>query len=221
EWRGDLTVGGTSAAPAVTGRLQSTRGTVSLLGTDFTFDHGIIYFTGTAQPNFDIGANAAASGITATVSVTGTPDHPKLALSSVPALPQDEVLSHVMFGSSKSQLSPAQGLQLASAVATLTQGGPSMLDRLRNVTGLDRLAVGQSSQSTANTGQGGSSVSSGTSISGGKYVAPGVFVGAEQRFGGGTRARVEVQIAPSISATATAGTAGSGSSIGVQYQRDY
>jgi translocation and assembly module TamB len=223
EWKADIAVGGTSASPSVTGQLNSLNGTYSLLGTDFTISRGNVYFAGPPEPSFDIEAQAATSSITATIDITGTPKQPKLALSSVPALPQDEVLSQVMFGSSTTQLTPAQGLELAQAAAGLAGGGgPGVLDRLRAATGLDRLSVGKSSAAQqANSAQSGG-VASGTSVSGGKYVAPGVYVGAEQSLGGGTRARVEVMLTPHITATATTGAGGSqGSSLGVQYQLDY
>jgi translocation and assembly module TamB len=223
EWKGDIAIAGTSADPAITGQLQSVNGTYSILGKDFTFSRGLVFFTGSMTPSFDIEAQAVTSDVTAIVDLRGTPDKPSITLSSTPALPQDEVLSRVMFGSGTTQLSPAQGLQLAQAAASLAGGGPSMIDRLRGFTGLDRLSLGSAAPAPGSTSsQGGSGVASGTTVSGGRYVAPGVYVGAEQGLGGSTRAKVEVNITPHVTVNAAAGAGGNGgSSVGVQYQRDY
>ncbi len=88
EWKGDLTVAGTSAMPLVTGQLSSITGTFSVLGKDFTIQRGLVYFTGSTDPSFDIQAQAQTSDVTATVSVQGTPEKPTLTLSSTPSLPQ-------------------------------------------------------------------------------------------------------------------------------------
>jgi len=223
EWKGDIAVKGTSAQPILIGQLNTITGTFSILGTDFTISPGTIYFTGSSDPTFNIQAQAQTADVTATITVQGTPEKPTLTLSSTPALPQDEILSRVMFGSGMGQLSPAQGLELAQAVATLSgNGGPGVLDRLRNFTGLDRLSIGQ--DATAGQ-QGGGGVASGTTLSGGKYVSPGVYVGVAQGLGGSTQAQVKVNVTSHVTVNAIAGAGGSstsaGSSLGVQYQLDY
>ena len=174
EWKGDLAVAGTSAAPRVTGELQTISGTFSVLGKDFTIQRGVVDFVGSTTPTFDIQAQAQASDVTALVELQGTPDAPKLTLSSTPALPQDEVLSRVMFGSGTSQLTPVQGLQIAAAAASLAGGGgPGVLDRLRNYTGLDRLSLGSDNTNGSSQTQGSGSRLSGTSISGGQICGAG------------------------------------------------
>jgi translocation and assembly module TamB len=215
EWRGDLDITGTSADPRIVGEFDNVNGTFDILGKSFVLEHGTLRFGGGPLPQLDILAQVQAADITAEILVQGSPTKPSLTLTSVPSLPQDEVLSRIMFGSGVGQITPAQGLQLAQAAATLAGGGPSMLDRLRNATGLDRLSVG------SDPTQAGSGVT-GTTISGGKYVAPGVFVGVDQGVSGtSTKAKVEVEITPHITANATAGAGSEGSSVGVQYKLDY
>jgi translocation and assembly module TamB len=220
EWKGDLHIHGTTAAPAIAGEFDAVNGTFSVLGKTFTIQRGVISFPGSAVPQLDILAQAQTASITAQVLLTGPPDQPKLTLSSVPALPQDEILSQVMFGTGAGQITPAQGLQIASAAATLAGGGPGVLDRLRDYTGLDRLSVGDNT-TNATTAQ--SSTSSGSMVSGGKYVAPGIFVGVDQGVSGGTstRAKVEITLTPHITVDATAGAGDASSSLGVQYKLDY
>jgi translocation and assembly module TamB len=178
-------------------------------------EQGALRFDGGLLPYVDLTAQVQAADVTAEITVQGPPTKPEIKLTSTPNLPQDEILSRVMFGTGVGQITPAQGLQLAQAAATLAGGGPSVLDRLRNFTGLDRLSVGDAPSTPGGT-------ATGTTVSGGKYVAPGVFVGADQGLSGtSTRAKVEVEITPNITVKATAGAATDASSLGVQYKLDY
>ncbi|GGF07103.1 translocation/assembly module TamB [Aliidongia dinghuensis] len=225
EWRGKLHVGGTSAAPVVTGQFEVANGTFAVLSHTFTIQRGIVGFAGSTNPELDLLATAKTADITANVLLQGSPTSPTLKLTSTPELPQDEVLSRVLFGTSVGQVSAVQGLQLAAAAASLASGGgPGVLDRVRNATGLDRLTLNSDNTSTSS----GSSSSSqkgalgGASVSGGKYVAPGVFVGVDQGAGAGsTKARVEVEIVPRVTVDATVGTGSESTSMGVNYKFDY
>ncbi|HVJ53921.1 MAG TPA: translocation/assembly module TamB domain-containing protein [Aliidongia sp.] len=213
EWKGDLDVTGTVAYPEIVGQFQAVNGDFALLGTDFIIQRGVLTFTGGTMPVLDMLAQAQTADITAQVLLQGLPTAPTVKLTSQPELPQDEVLSRVLFGAGVGQITPAQGLELAQAAASLAGGGPGLLDRLRTATGLDRLSVGQ---------QAGATGTAATTVSGGKYVVPGVFVGVDQGVSAtSTRAKIEVTITPHISANATAAAAASGSSLGVQYKLDY
>jgi translocation and assembly module TamB len=145
EWRGRLTVTGTSAAPQLTGRLEVVRGTYDFLGKSATLTRGTITFVGGQQidPVIDIEARITANDVVGIVQLSGTARQPKIALSSQPDLPQDEILSRVLFGTSISQVNAAQGIEIAAAAASLaTGGGPGVLDRIRQGLGLDRLSLG-------------------------------------------------------------------------------
>ncbi len=146
EWRGHLVVSGTAAAPSINGRLEVARGTFDLLSKTFVLNGGTITFLGgrTIDPTIDIQATAQSSDITAIVTLTGTAKQPTIKLSSTPPLPNDEILSRLLFGTSMSQIGPAQGVEIASAAASLTGGGNALdvLGKLRRGLGLDRLALG-------------------------------------------------------------------------------
>lgn len=224
EWRSHIDIGGTSAGPVLVGQLSVVNGSMSLLGQTFNIDKGIVRFAGGQRidPALDVQASASASSITALVNVTGTANAPKIALSSQPALPKDEILARVLFGENAGQLTPSQGIQLAAAAAQLAQGGPGVLDRVRSSIGLDRLDLGNSSNSGATTGSsnGQGTATGGTTVTGGKYVANGVFVGVSQGLKGDSQARVEVEVIPNVSVTSTFGTT-SGSGLGAKYSIDY
>ena len=126
EWRGKLTITGTSAAPAISGSLEQIKGSVDLLGKTFTITRGRITFDGSAKldPVLDIMAEASTADITAQVNISGGASAPKVTLSSTPPVPQDEILSRVLFNRGVGQLSAGEGLQLAAAAGTLAGGGP-------------------------------------------------------------------------------------------------
>ncbi len=220
EWRGHVDIGGTTAGPVLAGQLSVNNGTVDLLGQNFNIDRGVITFDGgkVIDPVLDVQASVTASSVTAQVNLSGTANSPKVALTSTPALPQDEILSRVLFGSNVGSLTPSQGLQLAAAAAQLAQGGPGIMDRVRSAVGLDRLDLSSGGGSNPNGTQG---ADKGTTVSGGKYIANGVFVGVAQGVGANSsQAKVEVEITPNISVNSTFGTA-SGSGFGAKYSVDY
>src|SRR5262249_40738140 len=73
EWRGKLTITGTSANPVINGSLEQIRGSVDLLGKAFTITRGAITFDGGPKldPVLDIIAEASAADITAQVNISG------------------------------------------------------------------------------------------------------------------------------------------------------
>jgi translocation and assembly module TamB len=61
--------------------------------------------------------------VTVNVNVSGRAFNPQITFSSVPGLPQDEILSRVLFGSSISSISTLQAVQLASSLNSLRGSG--------------------------------------------------------------------------------------------------
>jgi translocation and assembly module TamB len=230
ELAGTLNVAGTAASPAVSGGFQMRRGDFSLAGTTLNFSKGDVSFNGTGiggkiDPTLNFEADSTQGGITATLKVTGYADAPKIALSSVPDLPQDEVLAHLLFGTSVKQLSTLQIAEIGAALAELsgaTGGGGSPLGAIRKGLGLDRLNVG------------GGTNGAGATVEAGRYIANGVYVGAKQSAGGagGTQAQVQVDLTRHLKLQTTLGTGGGtaqgatpdndpGSSVGLSYQFEY
>lgn len=216
EWRGAVHVGGTTAAPQITGKLETVRGDFSLLGKRFTLGDSTITFIGGEKidPQLGINAQHQTAAILALATITGTVSDPTIKLSSQPEMPQDEVLSRVLFGRSVTEMTPAQGLQLAQAAATLAGGGgPGILDRVRAATGLDRLDISSREPSAA----GGPS---GTTVTAGEYVSDRVFVGVEQGLkSDSTRPKVEVEITPNVTVESSVGSSSAG--LGVNWKWDY
>jgi translocation and assembly module TamB len=121
----DAHVGGTVAAPDLAGVARVVRGDYEFAGKRFEFDEtGVIRLGSRAELiRLNLTARREDPALTAVVRIEGTAARPEITLSSMPVLPQDEVLSQVLFGRSASQLSPLEAAQLASAVTALATGG--------------------------------------------------------------------------------------------------
>ena len=117
EWRADLALSGTLDAPRILGRAEVVRGGYEFAGKRFELQRGIIRFQGAFPPDpvVDIVANANIQAIAATITVTGTAQRPEISFASTPALPQDELLSRLLFGTSITNLSAPEALQRCSS----------------------------------------------------------------------------------------------------------
>jgi len=224
ELGGRIQVGGTASAPQLTGGLQMRYGTLSVVGTTLTFSSGTIDFTGASlsNPSINLVATSTTSTTVATLTVSGSAQDPKITLSSVPQLPQDEILAALLFQQSTSSLSPFQIAEIGAALASfsgVTSGIGNPLDNMRKSLGLDRLGVG-------------SSASGAPTVQAGRYVARGVYVGAQQSAtGSGTQAIVQIDLAKGLRLETTAGTGsttatgassgGNAASVGLTYQFQY
>jgi len=217
ELGGELRVKGTSTAPQVSGGFDMRRGTISVAGTTLTFTRGKVGFDGTGvtgkiDPTLDFTADSTAGAVTATLGIGGYASAPKIKLSSVPELPQDEVLAYLLFKRSAKDLGPFQLAEIAAAVAGLTGvgGGTNPLESVRKGLGLDRLSVGGGASGSA------------PSVEAGRYVGNGVYVGAKQgTTGGQTQATVQIDITKGLKAQTDVGTGKGGNSVGLSYQFEY
>jgi translocation and assembly module TamB len=215
ELGGKMHVGGTAADPRPTGGFQMRRGTFSLAGVTLTFASGEVTFNGASKidPTLNFVANSSTASTTATLTIGGYASAPKITLSSVPDLPQDEVLAYLLFRTSASSLSPLQLAEIAGALAQIsgvTGGGIDPLAKARAALGLDQLNVGSNSNGSP-------------TLEAGRYVAKGVYVGAKQGVGGnaGTQATVQIDITKGLKLETDAGSGAGSNSVGLTYQFEY
>jgi translocation and assembly module TamB len=213
-WTTDLQVGGVADAPRFTGRADLLRGDYDFAGRNFRLDHGIIRFRGESPPDpqLDIRAEAQVQGLDARVLVQGTGLKPEITFASSPALPQDELLSRILFGTSITNLSAPEALQLASAVAALQSGSGSLdpINALRRAVGLDRLRVVPGDVATGQK----------TSIAAGKYVTRKLFAEVITDGQGYSATRLEYQMTRWLSLLSTVSTIGR-TSASVRVSKDY
>jgi translocation and assembly module TamB len=214
EWSADLQIAGVPANPRITGRANLIRGDYEFAGREFELDRGVIRFSGEtpANPALDIEANADATGLNASIRVTGTALKPEIGFSSTPALPQDELLSRLLFGTSITNLSAPEALQLAAAVAALRSGdgGLNPINAVRRAAGLDRLRI---LPADPQTGQG-------TSVAAGKYVTRRLYAEIVTDGQGYSATRLEFQVTRWLSILSSISTLGR-QSANVRVSRDY
>ncbi|WP_294196359.1 translocation/assembly module TamB [uncultured Sphingomonas sp.] len=214
EWTTDVRIAGTPTNPAITGRADLVRGDYEFAGREFELSRGIIRFAGEvpANPALDIEAAANTTGLNATIRVTGVAQKPEISFASTPALPQDELLSRLLFGTSITNLSAPEALQLAAAVAALQGGGNGLnpINAVRRAAGLDRLRI---LPADPQTGQG-------TSIAAGKYVTRRLYAEIITDGAGYSATRVEFQVTRWLSLLSSISTLGRQSG-NVRVSRDY
>ncbi|MDR3530727.1 MAG: translocation/assembly module TamB domain-containing protein [Rhodopila sp.] len=223
ELGGTIHIRGTTAKPIPDGGLHLRRGTLSVVGSTLNFTEGTIDFSGAgiSDPSVHFVATSTTATIVATLTVSGSAKDPKITLSSVPDLPQDEILSQLLFNTSTSKLSPFQLAEIAAALASFSgaTSGFDPLESLRNTFGLDRLSIGSNSAGNP-------------TLEAGRYLARGVYLGAKQSAsGGGTQATVQVDLAKGLKLETTAGSGSSSAtgstssadaaSVGLTYQFEY
>ena len=213
-WTTDIDVGGYADAPRFTGRADLIQGDYDFAGRNFKLDRGTIRFRGESPPDplLDIRAEAQLQGLDANVRVTGTGLKPEITFASTPALPQDELLSRILFGTSITNLSAPEALQLASAVAALQSGSGSLdpINALRRAVGLDRLRIVPADVATGQK----------TAVAAGKYITRKLFVEVVTDGQGYSATRAEYQITRWLSILSTISTVGR-SNAAVRISKDY
>jgi translocation and assembly module TamB len=213
ELGGAVHIGGTTDKPDVDGAFKLRHGALDIVGKRLEFKEGQLSFEGGEQidPYLDLTAETRATDITVTAKVEGPARMPRITLSSVPDMPEDEILARLLFGKSAGALSAFELLQLAQATADLAgvNTGPGILDKIRKSTGLDRLSLQETDPAA------------GPSLTAGRYVAPGVYVGVSQGAkSASSAATVEIEVTPNVKVESEVGAGGTGKA-GVNLEWDY
>ena len=216
EWSTDMRVAGTTGNPQVTGDLKVVRGTFSFAGKRLTLeDTSRITFAGPLlNPTLDITADTTANGVTAAINIGGTATHPQIGFTSTPSLPQDEVLSRLLFGTSVTSLTPAQALQLAAALNSLRgaggSGGFNPIGKLKGAAGLANLSILGSDTQAGH----------GTALSAGKYISNRVYVQVITDAKGFTQTQLTIGLSKALSLLSQAGGL-LGPSVSLRYSKQY
>ncbi|MDT7934369.1 MAG: translocation/assembly module TamB domain-containing protein [Sphingomonadaceae bacterium] len=226
EWQADVRAGGTAAAPTLRGDATAIRGTFDFAGRSFQINRGYIRFVGENPPNpqIDIEATANVTGLTANIQITGNAEQSIINFTSSPALPQEEVLARLLFGTSVTNLTATDAVQLAVALAQLRSGGGKGFNpvaSLKRATGLDRLGIGNVGGTTTTNANGTITTTKGnTGLMAGKYIARDVYIQLSTDAQGYTATQIRVALTRALSLLSTVQSQGS-QSFAVQLQRDY
>ncbi|WP_428152667.1 translocation/assembly module TamB domain-containing protein [Brevundimonas sp.] len=200
-------VRGTVSQPILTGGAAVVRGDYEFAGKRFVFDDrgSVSLSTDPARIRLNLSAVREDPALTATIRVTGTAARPEILLTSTPALPQDEILSQVLFGRSASQLSPFEAAQLAAGVASLAGGGGfDVIGNLRELAGLDRLSFGGEA--------------SALTVAGGRYITDDVYLEIIGGGEGGAAVNVEWQVRRNLAISSEFGGQGD-ATLSIRWRR--
>ncbi len=214
EFGGAIAVSGTAPSPQLNGTLESRRGRYEEFGKRFTLARANLRFQGNVPPSpyLDIEATTPAGDVTGSILLTGPVQSPSIKFASTPALPEDEVLSRILFGKDSSRISPYQAIQLAQAVRRFSgQGGGAGFDPLsmiRSATGLDDISV-ETDESGAAT------------VEAGKYLTDNVYLEfSKGKDEGSGAATIQIEVTPSINIESRMGQDAQGGG-GVFWKHDY
>lgn len=210
EWGGSLEISGTTDDPRIVGQLSALRGQLDIIGKTFVIKDSKITFAGGSPPDpmLDIKGIYTTTDLEVSAGFQGPASDPELVLSSNPSLPEDEILSQVLFGKSQGSLSAVEAVQLASALNELSGGGSGLdvVGSVRRFIGADVLQVGGGED--------------GPEVKVGKYLSEGVYVGTKAgATPGSSGVEVEIEVTPNISVTSESTEIDS--KAGVQYRLDY
>lgn len=212
-WGTEARLGGDLAQPRVTGEARLARGTFDFAGRSFDIRRGLVGFAGEPlDSSIAIEATATSEGFTALVRIDGTARRPELTFTSIPPLPEDEVLARLLFGSSVTDLSAPEALQLAAAVAGLRggTGGLDPLGRIQRASGIDRIRL---TGSDSETGMG-------TGIAIGERIGRNLYVEVATDTRGNALTRVELTLTRVLSLLAHVTTLGD-AGVNLRYGREY
>ncbi|MEI6486923.1 MAG: translocation/assembly module TamB domain-containing protein [Sphingomonadales bacterium] len=214
EWQADVRLRGGATTPELFGRIQLVRGDYDFAGKRFQLTRGDIRFLGGYPPDpvINVTAENSGNGFTACLTVEGTAQRPQIKFSSVPALPEDEVLSRVLFGSRVTDLSAPEAIQLAGALASLRSGGGGFnpIGAVSKGLGIDRLRILPADVATGRK----------TTVAGGKYIGRNVYVELASDAQGYNATSIEIGLTRTLSVLSQVATLG-GTSASVKWKRDY
>ena len=215
EWRGALRIRGSAEEPMITGSLSLVRGRFDFLGKEFTLTRGQIGFDGAVPPvpTLDMEAEARAPKLIARLHLLGPFSSPTITLTSEPPLPQEEILSQLLFGQSSAAITPLEAAQLAYAANALVGGGGlDFMSRVRRLVRIDQLQVKQR-ETPEGTHE--------AAVVAGKYILDGVYLEVTK----GTeatkdKASLQVEVTPNITVGTQVGVDSQGG-VGLNWRWDY
>ncbi len=194
----------------LTGTINTVRGTLVVAQHQFDLTRGQIMFTGGQEinPELHIVAQYRVQSYLLSATIDGTANKPTLTLSSIPDLPQADILSVMMFGKTSNDLSGGQQKDLQNQAMSMAGGYAAS-------------KVGQAVAQSLGLGELGVTTNSG-GVGFGRYLTRNVYVSASQSASNMQDRKAEIQyyLTPSVSLDSSAST-NYGNEIKLQWHKDY
>lgn len=164
-WKGGMTVVGSLLDTQLAGIITLEKGKLDIFGKTLKLKEGKIVYDMSAKNDpllFIKAVREVDSDTTVTLVIEGRSSNPRFTFMSIPAYPEEEILSRLLFGKALGSISVGQSLQLASAAAAMNgQKGLNVMDKIRSSFGLDTLELKESKKTDAYDTSGGQALSIG------------------------------------------------------------
>lgn len=208
EFGGTLRIRGTTRDVIPQGAFNLIRGRLDILGQRLAIEEATATILGSFVPVLRIRATTNAEDVQVAVIIAGPADSPEITFTSNPELPQEEVLSLLLFGRELQSLSPIQAGRLALAVRTLTgQGGEGIVGSVRDGAGLADFDVTSDEDGNA-------------AVRAGAYLGENLYTDVTVTATGETELNLNLDLNRSV--TLKGSTASDGdTSVGIFFERDY
>ncbi len=208
EFGGSLRITGDTTNVVPIGAFDIIRGRLDILGNRLDIEEATVSIQGTFDPTLNIRATTDADEVLIAVLVQGPATNPEISFLSEPELPQEEVLSRLIFGRGIETLSAIQAAQLALAVRTLAgQGGEGIVGSIRSNTGLADLDVTTDEDGNA-------------AVRAGAYLSEDLYTDVTIGSGGETILNLNLDLSPRVTLKGSTSNTGE-TSVGIFFERDY
>jgi autotransporter translocation and assembly factor TamB len=176
EMRGNMRVTKTLEQPFILdGTVETLRGFASFYGKKFTVQEGKVVFPGTEEinPFLDVWVTHTVSEYDVSIKVGGKAHQPTLTLSSVPELPQADIMALLVFGKTTDRLTNSEQSSMGNQAQQLVGGvvAGELEKALGKPLGLDTIDL----EAGKEPGTG--------SVSVGRYVTQDIFLSYERDLG--------------------------------------
>ncbi|MBX2809301.1 MAG: translocation/assembly module TamB domain-containing protein [Cellvibrionaceae bacterium] len=194
ELGGTLRLLGNHRQPDIRGYFETIRGRFEILGKIFHVDEGHARIENQALTFSLSGIHNTRDGTEITAIINGNLDQLEVQLLANPALPNDDIIAHLLFNKSTGEITPFQAIRLAQALDQLRTGTTSVFDiagNTRELLGVDSLNLDEIQSDEGETQ---------LKLSIGKYLNDRVYLELEPGFGQGEplRGAVEIELSPKI-----------------------
>lgn len=208
ELGGQIRLTGTTANIISQGRFNLIRGRLDILGKRLTLTEGYARLQGSFDPYIYLLAETRADAADVRITIEGQITEPVVSFTSRPELPEDEVLSLLLFGRDITKISALQALSLANAVNTLAgRGGGGIVNRLRASFNLDNLDVVVADDGTVGARLG-------------RYISEDIYTDIAIGSDGESEINLNLSLSPSLNARGSLSSDGQ-TSLGVFFEKDY
>ncbi len=190
------------------GFFQLIRGRLDILGKRLDLTEGLIDLRGALDPYLRFVAETQSDDISIQVIIEGLASEPEITFQSQPELPQEEVVSRLLFGRGLDTVSPFQAAQLASAVATLAgRSNNDIVGRLRDTVGLSDLDISSTEEGS-------------TQVKAGAYLSKNIYSEVTADSEGRQEINLNLDINSRLTVKGGLDNEG-GTGLGIFFEKDY